>query len=234
MTDLTTTFCSPDDLTAADRDAMFALMDLVYERMDRDVFEADLAGKDEVIVLRDSASGLVGFSTQRLLTINVEDDSVTGVFSGDTVIHPEHWGSPALLQAFARHYIIERPEPLYWFLVSKGHRTYRMLTTFFTEFWPDRRAATPARARAIMDAYATALYPDDYDPASGVLAYRQSKDRLRPGVAGITEGLARNPDVAHFVSLNPGHELGHDLVCLAELSPDRLRPQHRARLLGRP
>lgn len=232
MTDLITQFCTPADLSRTDRDQMFAVMDAVYARMDRDLFEEDLAGKDEVIVLRDPASELVGFSTQRFLTIPIEDHSVTGIFSGDTVIHPEHWGSPALLQAFARRYIIERPDPWYWFLVSKGHRTYRMLTTFFTEFWPDRRAETPAHARDIMDAYASALYPDDYDPATGVLTYQHPKDRLRPGVAGVTERLARNPDVAHFVRLNPGHELGHDLVCLAELSPANLRPQHRTRLLG--
>lgn len=232
MTDLSTEFCTPADLTSTDHDQMFALMDVVYERMTRAAFEADLAGKDEVIVLRDGVSQLVGFSTQRFLTIDVEGTSVTGIFSGDTVIHPDHWGSPALLQAFARRYIIERDDPWYWFLVSKGHRTYRMLTTFFTEFWPDRRAETPPRARAIMAGYATALYPDDYDAATGVLAYRHPKDRLRPGVAGITERIARNPDVAHFVRLNPGHELGHDLVCLAELSPDKLREQHRARLLG--
>ena len=39
-------------------------------------------------------------------------------------------------------------------------------------------------------------------------------------------------DAAFFASANPGHELGHDLVCLAELSPAKLRPAHRARLLG--
>lgn len=221
-------------LTAAQRDAMFALMERVYCGMRREAFEADLAGKDEAIVLRSNVGELVGFSTQRTMGVPVGDATVRGVFSGDTVIHPDHWGSPALLQAFARRYVVERPDPFWWFLVSKGHRTYRFLTTFFTTFWPDRRTPTPPAARAIMDAYATALHPDDYDAARGVLAYRTPKDRLRPGVAGVTERDLRNPDVAFFVDRNPGHVLGHDLVCLCDLAPANLKPRMRPVLLGTP
>jgi len=221
-------------LTAADRDAMFALMDLVYAGMRREAFAADLAGKDEAIVLRAADGALVGFSTQRTMTVPVGAGTASGVFSGDTVIHPDHWGSPALLQAFARRYVAERDEPFWWFLVSKGQRTYRFLTTFFVAFWPDRRSPTPPAERAIMDAYAAALYPDDYDAARGVLAYRTPKDRLRPGVAGVTERDLANPDVAFFVERNPGHALGHDLVCLCELSPANLKPRMRPLLLGVP
>ena len=232
MADVTTAVVAPDELSAADRDTMFTLMCLVYDGMTRDHFDADLGNKDEVITLRDEDGTVVGFSTQRFVHLDVDGRRVTGVFSGDTVIHPDHWGSPALFQAFARRYFAVRDEPWYWFLISKGHRTYRMLPTFFTEFWPDRRAETPADAQAIMHAYATHLFGDEYNPATGVIEYREAKDRLRDGMAGVTEQLMRNGDVAHFVALNPGHETGHDLVCLAELSPDKLRPAHRTRLLG--
>ena len=234
MTDLASQIVRPAEISTADREAMFAVMNLVYDQLGREHFEDDLASKDEVIMLRDQAGQVAGFSTQRIITIRLGDQQVTGVFSGDTVIHPEHWGSLALMQAFAQRYIIERPEPWYWFLISKGHRTYRMLPTFFTEFWPNRRTTTPPHAQAIMDAYATQLYGADYDPHTGVLAYAQAKDRLRAGVAGVTEALLRNPDIAYFVQRNPGHERGHDLVCLAELSPAKLRPQHRTRLYTSP
>ena len=59
--------------------------------------------------------------------------------------------------------------------------------------------------------YARARYGDQYDPTSGVLAYREPRDRLRDGVAGLTEQVLRNPDAAFFASANPGHELGHDI-----------------------
>lgn len=232
MAELSTEVVTPGALDASDRAAMLAIMARVYDGIDRAHFEADLAGKDEVIVLRAPGGELAGFSTQQFMTVATTAGAVTGVFSGDTVIAPEHWGSPALFQAFARRYIIERPAPWYWFLISKGHRTYRMLPTFFTEYWPSRHAPTPAAASEIMAAYARARYGDQYDPTSGVLAYREPRDRLRDGVAGLTEQVLRNPDAAFFASANPGHELGHDLVCLAELSPAKLRPAHRARLLG--
>lgn len=232
MTALDTEVQRPPELSAADTEAMFAIMQRVYAGVDRGNFEADLAGKDELIVLRAPDGALAGFSTQQIMRLPVDGTVITGVFSGDTVIAPEHWGSPALFQAFARRYIIERAEPWYWFLISKGHRTYRILPTFFERYWPSRHAPTPPDAQAIMAAYARARYGDEYDAASGVLNYRTPRDRLRDGVAGLTEQVLRNPDAAFFAAANPGHELGHDLVCLTELSPSNLRRAHRARLLG--
>ena len=232
-------------LTACDRDTMFALMQVVYDGVTRDAFECDLASKDECIVLRTPAGELAGFSTQRFLTVEVDavraapltgvpafglGTTVEGIFSGDTVIHPAHWGSPALFQAFARRYVTTDGARRWWFLVSKGPRTYRMLPAFFTRFWPDRREPTPDAARAIMDAYAEMLYPGEL--RGGVLAYKHPKDRLRDGVAGVTERDLRLPDIAFFVEANPGWALGQDLVCLAELRPENLRPGLRPRLLG--
>lgn len=232
MTDLRAEIVPATELTASDREAMFALMDLVYDGMRREAFEQDLAGKDAAILLRTPSGGLVGFSTQRTLTVSVGEEVAEGVFSGDTVIHPAHWGSPVLSQAFARRYIAERERPLWWFLVSKGHRTYRFLPTFFTAFWPDRRSPTPPREQRIMDAYAAALFGDAYDAGRGVVAYATPKDRVRPGIADIAERELANPDIAHFVALNPGHVLGHDLVCLAELSPSVIKPRMRSLLFG--
>lgn len=229
MPDLHPDIVPVDALSAADRAAMYALMGAVYDGTDRGVFERDLAGKDVAIVLRSPAGELVGFSTQVEVVLA---DGQRGVFSGDTVIRPDHWGSPALMQAFSRRYIVPRPTPFWWFLVCKGHRTYRFLPTFFTTFWPTRRAPTPPDERAVMDAYAAARFGSDYNPASGVVEYRTPHDRLRAGVAGIAERELRNPDVAFFADRNPGHELGHDLVCLTDLRPANLKPRMRPILLG--
>jgi hypothetical protein len=105
------------DLSGRDRDEMFALMDVVYEGVTRAAFERDLAGKDECIVLRKASGEVAGFSTQRFVSVEVDaarvapltgDERTTGtttlagLFSGDTVIHPDHWGTPVLFQTFAR------------------------------------------------------------------------------------------------------------------------------------
>ncbi len=232
MSGLSSELVEASGIGPADRAAMFALMDTVYAGMTRDAFEADLAGKDTAIMLRTPSGALAGFSTQRLMSVEAGGTRVDGVFSGDTVIHPDHWGSPALLQAFSRAFITDRTPPLQWFLISKGHRTYRMLTTFFQHYHPSRREPTPEAAARVMDAYAAALCPDDYNPATRVIEYRHPKDRLRAGVAGVTERELRNPDVDFFVRANPGWAEGHDLVCLCELSPANLVPRMRPVLLG--
>lgn len=232
MSELVGEVTTPQLLGEADLEAMFAIMDRVYAGMTREYFVCDLAAKDEVILLRTPSGQIGGFSTQQILKLSGELGPVTGVFSGDTVIAPEHWGTPVLFQTFARRYIRHRPQPWYWFLIVKGHRTYRLLPTFFVDYWPHRKHPTPDWAQNLMHAYASRLYPDDYDPDSGVVAYRQAKDRLRTGVAGLTEQVLRNPEAAFFAERNPGHRLGHDLVCLSILDPDNLRPRHRGLLLG--
>jgi hypothetical protein len=233
------------DLSCRDRDQMFSLMDVVYEGVTRAAFEHDLAGKDECIVLRTSGGEVAGFSTQRFVTVQVDtatvapltgDDptpgltTIDGLFSGDTVIHPDHWGTPVLFQTFARRYVTDDGPPRWWFLVSKGHRTYRIMPTLFQRFWPNRHGPTPDAALEVMTTYAEALYPGDL--VGGVLAYHRATDRLRPGVAGISESNLRVPDIAFFAAANPGWVLGHDLVCLCELTPDNLRPSMRPMLLG--
>ena len=40
----------------------------------------------------------------------------------------------------------------YWFLISKGYKTYRFLPLFFREFYPRHDAPTPAWAKEILDA----------------------------------------------------------------------------------
>ncbi len=207
------------DLRDGDARRMFALMDLVYAGMDRAVFDRDLADKDEVILLHTPAGELAGFSTQRFVTV----DGVAGLFSGDTVVHPAHRGGPALFQVFARRYVLGEHPPLRWFLVSKGHRTYRMLPAFFATYWPSRRAPTPPAEQHLMDAYAAHLYPDDYNPTTGVLEYRCPKDRLRD--TSLTDRERQMPDVEFFVARNPGWSLGHDLVCLTDLAEANVLPR---------
>lgn len=212
------------------RDRMFALMLTCYEGMDRVRFEEDLAGKDEIILLYNETASLQGFSTQVELEVAVGDRTVRGVFSGDTVIAPESWGSGELFRRFAQTYCTravayreQSGEELYWFLISKGQRTYRILPTFYKRFYPRRQEETPAELQAIMHAFGEQYFGLDYDASSGVIRYSQPKDKLLPGVAEPDPTHMKQPDVRFFVERNPGWSEGHDLVCLTSLHPDNLR-----------
>jgi hypothetical protein len=211
------------DLSTGQRDAMFGLMDRHYVNVRRPFFDADLNEKQWVIEVCESAGGrLCGFSTQRLMEVEVEGRPVTALFSGDTIIEREHWGDQALAHIWgglALSLIDAHPgAELYWFLISKGYKTYRFLPVFFHEFYPRCDFATPVNAKSVIDALARARYPDEYDEAAGVIRTTAWQYRLRAGLADITSERLADPHVRFFQERNPGHLRGDELCCLAPLT----------------
>ncbi len=163
---------------------MFELMERYYENVRRDVFEADLAEKQWVIqVLHPHSGELCGFSTQMLLDVAVGGRFITALFSGDTIIERAHWGDNALTHVWGRlalSLIDEEPAAeLYWFLISKGYKTYRFLPLFFHSFYPHPQRPTPDAVTTIVDALACEKYPRDYDAGRGVIRASAGHDRLR-------------------------------------------------------
>jgi hypothetical protein len=217
------------DVTPFQRDEMFALMDRHYKNVRRDTFAADLARKQWVIqVVHPDTGGLCGFSTQVILDVQVAGRPVKALFSGDTIVARDHWGDNALAHVWGRLALtlIERlaGAELYWFLISKGYKTYRFLPLFFHEFFPRRQEPTPAWARAVVDALGRHQYPDEYDPGSGLVRAAAGKDCLRRGVAEITPQRLRDPDVRYFLEKNPGHARGDELCCIAPLTRGNFTP----------
>lgn len=212
---------------------MFALMDRCFAGVIRDRFEADLAEKQWIILLEKAATEtapatLCGFSTQMLLTVQAGDRPVTALFSGDTIIAPEHWGDAALSHVWGNLALAlideHQGRELYWFLISKGYKTYRFLPVFFHSFYPRRNLPTPNAMRQVIDALAHAKFPGKYDAASGLIRADASKDRLRAGVADVTPERLRDPDIQFFVQTNPGYSRGDELCCLAPLTRENFTP----------
>ncbi len=210
------------DLGTGERDRMFALMDAHYEGLCRERFDADLREKQWVILVRESADGaLCGFSTQMLFRV----DGTAFLFSGDTIIDRDHWGDSSLAGAWGRlaiELIDATGGPLWWFLASKGYKTFRFLPVFFREFHPYPERTTPSCVRELIDAAAAHKYDRRYDAMSGVV--RAGADRLRPGVANLTPERLHDPFVRFFVERNPGHARGDELCCLAPLTRENFTP----------
>lgn len=115
---------------------MYDLYASFYENTALDVFLQDLSKKSGVIlVTRKSDEKVVGFSTLTCFDIEVEGRNARGIFSGDTIIEPAYWGNNALAATFHRRVVIERLKkpftPFYWFLISKGYKTYLLLANNF-------------------------------------------------------------------------------------------------------
>jgi hypothetical protein len=210
------------DVTPTERDAMFALMDRHYENVDRARFDADLAEKDWVIqVVEPERGALCGFSTQMRVRAWTPDGPVAALFSGDTIMAREHWGDSALAGAWGRlvlALIDHAAEPLFWFLISKGYKTYRFLPVFFREYYPAVAWPTPPAVQRRLDALARSRYPRTFDAERGLIPASADSDRLRPGVADLTPERLHDPAVRFFHERNPAASAGDELCCLAPLT----------------
>jgi len=218
-----------DEVTPGQRDDMFALMDRHYDNVRRATFEADLAEKHWVIQVLDADSGSVcGFSTQMLLDVEAAGRDVKALFSGDTIVARDHWGDSALARAWGQLALslidATGGGELYWFLISKGYKTYRFLPLFFHAFYPRHDAPTPAWAAAVIHALGRAKFPQAYDAGTGIVRGWPSKERLRPGLADVTPERLRDPHVRFFAGRNPGHAGGDELCCVAPLTRENFTP----------
>src|SRR5213075_2399216 len=106
---------------------------------------------------------------------------------------------------------------IYWFLICSGYKTWRFLPVFFREFYPNATIETPDRVRRILDALAAQKFGGEYCRESGIVRFRTATP-LRRGVATVTDQRLRDPHIAFFTRVNPGHSHGDELACLAEVS----------------
>ncbi len=202
-------------LTAAERAAMWALYASAYDGARPDAFARDLAEKHHVVVLKDVDGRLQGFST--LLVLEARGACV--VFSGDTIVAPGFWGQTALQRAFIWYLMAQRLKrpgvEVFWLLITKGYRTYLLLSRYFPNHFPRHDAETPPDVAALLDALCRARFGDAWRPDTGTLRVQGDAARLTAELADVPERLQRDPDVAFFLARNPRWAQGDELCCLA-------------------
>jgi hypothetical protein len=211
-------------LSAAQRQEMFDLLSQHFEGVSRAQFEQDLAAKQWVIEIRE-AERLVGFTTLRVTTSYVAGKPITAIYSGDTIVTPEAWGTPALARAWIagvnhiRKSFAERP--CFWLLLTSGFRTYRFLPVFWRDFFPRFDQPTPPPMHQLLVQLASEGYGSQFDVSAGVVRFAEPQ-RLRGSLAHVPPGRQANPHVAYFLARNPGHLHGDELVCVTEISESNL------------
>lgn len=212
-------------------DEMYGLLGDQFEGVTRRGFEADLAGKNWVVLLRSPEDGrLRGFSTLHVYRRALEGVEVGVVYSGDTVVD----GGAGMGSSLSRIWIgavnaLRRDaglERLFWLLLTSGYRTYRFLPMYWRDFHPRFEAPFPSAAHRFRDALARDRFGPLYDPAAGIVRFPEPQV-LRPDLRGIPPGRLRDPHVAFYARANPGHEAGDELVCLTELAWSNLTPAGR-------
>jgi hypothetical protein len=207
------------------RRQMFALLARHFDGVSEAVFAADLDEKNWALLFEDEGA-LVGFSTLLLHPFVHRGETLTVVYSGDTIVDPAAWGTPALprlwIHAVRKLHAEEgQGGRLVWLLIASGFRTYRFLPVFWRDFHPRHDLPMTPEVASLRDALARARFGDRYDPARGVVRL-ESPQPLRPHLAGVPEARRTDPHIAFFLAANPGHAQGDELVCLTELSDENL------------
>ncbi len=219
------------DLDDPSQQALFALYGRYYGGTSEAMFREDLAQKDQVLLLWNGTRALRGFSTLAMYERRFEGQALRVMYSGDTIIDEACWGQQALAFSwlqFAGQVKAQAPSvPHYWFLIVKGHRTYRYLSVFSRLFYPAPGRAMPRREKALMDTLARERFGEAYDSQRGVIHFPSSRGHLRRRWAEIPSKDLHRPEVRFFLERNPGYVNGDELVCLCELTPENLKPLAR-------
>ena len=209
-------------LDPATRQAMWRLFERYYDGVSEATFQRDLDGKRQAILVRDPDGAVQGFSTLTWSRGRHGGRRYLALYSGDTVLERAHWGDGALQRAFGaalvRLKLLHPADRAYWFLISKGYKTYLLLARNFPEHWPRRAAAMPAWEASLLDRLARERFGAGWDPATGIIRI-PAGGRLRSGIAPVEPRLMEDPAVAFFVAANPGHADGDELACLGRIRP---------------
>jgi hypothetical protein len=217
---LSASIVAQSDLDARSREAMWKLFSSYYADVTRETFERDLEGKQDVVVLRCKGE-LQGFSTLTTFERTVQGKPVVCVFSGDTIIAKAFWHQTALQRAFLSYVmkvkLLHPHRPVYWFLISKGFRTYLLLASNFPEYWPRYDRPTPPWQAGIIDDFARLLFPQAWNPDRGILHFDHPAGRLKQDMAPLDDRARQRPEVLFFEERNPHHALGDELCCIGRV-----------------
>ncbi|MFN8847594.1 MAG: hypothetical protein ACK5W9_12160 [Bdellovibrionales bacterium] len=214
---------SPRLLSEKQRREMFQVFSQYYEGHSFEQFMKDLLEKDDVILLLEKSTGQIqGFSTLLKIKLQVGDKQIWAVYSGDTVLNRKHWGSKALGVTFLMYLFrlkLKNPfQEVYWFLISKGYKTYLIMANNFKTHFPRLEFSTPRFEKELMDDFYSKKFGSLYDSTSGLIQPHGPSCHLKVDVADIDRELLKNPRIAYFQKMNPDWQKGTELCCIARMS----------------
>jgi hypothetical protein len=211
-----------DRISPAEVLKMYAIFQRYYENADLDTFLRDMSKKTGVFLLhRRSDREIVGFSTVAKMDLVIDGKPIKGVFSGDTIIERDYWGSRALPLAFFLYLVrvvLRHPlTPVFWLLISKGYKTYLLLANNFFRFYPHPDSRYQ-QYQPIIPQYCERLFPGYYDAKRGILDFGHDYQRLKADVAPINDDVRRaSQAAAFFEACNPEWHRGTELPCVGRV-----------------
>ncbi|MBL4807721.1 MAG: hypothetical protein JKY31_10585 [Rhodobacteraceae bacterium] len=214
-------------LNAGEVEELYHLYNKYYAATTFASFESDFSKKNKVILLRNENHGIEGFSTLEISSEKFGGQEIHVLFSGDTIIDEAYWGTQALSRKFlevtGELYREHMELPFYWFLIVKGHRTYRYLETFFKDYYPCHIAGQGDELKPLVGELARRRFGKIYNDTTGTLNFPESHGHLRKAWADIPAKHQARQSVKFFLEKNPNYRQGDELVCLCKLSPENFK-----------
>ena len=215
-----------NDISSEDRQAMFDVFSNYYDNVSRETFEKDLEAKDVVFLLLDQREDRIrGFSTLVSLNYKKENgDNVRGLFSGDTIVEKEFWGQGTLGVAFLKYLFMQKLQnpfkPLYWFLISKGFKTYLLMANNFSNQSPRYENVTLGISKILSTHLVLNSMGNIIRVNSDLLSLRKLREKTLLNWVSLRslKMMIENPRIAYFSEKNPAWEHGDELCCLAEMT----------------
>jgi hypothetical protein len=220
---LSASVIKPQEIPKAELKRMHQLFLQYYENHPYEIFQRDLFEKDDVILLKDEKTlEIQGFSTILKVKIQRGNKTYYGIYSGDTLVVNEHWGSPALGVMFLKYLWwqkIKNPfRPLYWFLISKGYKTYLLMANNFKVHFPRYEKITNNHHLDLMNSFYGKKFNDTYVSEKDLIIPKGETCHLKFDVAAIDEKLLALPRIHYFQKKNPNWQRGVELCCIAEMT----------------
>lgn len=201
---------------------MFDLFAQYYDDVEFHRFQSDLSEKTSVILLWDNENTkkpyLFGFSTV-LVRRNLTGGRI--IYSGDTVVDSDYWGSRTLQSAFTRILFMTRLRhpfsPLYWMLISKGFKTYMLMRRNFPRSYPSVNGEIPHDLMTVKHSFYEEKFRGVYSPENSLIDFGKSLGRVKDQMAAPTARDMTNPNVRFFLNRNPRYHEGVELACIADI-----------------
>lgn len=213
-------------LTPDHKEAMFNLFKKHFSNSCCTNFNNDLSEKDWVILLIEEDARIFGFSTIQIIKERLDDREVIAVFSGDTIVEPDYWKYNMLAPAFGYfiYYCIDKykDRPIYWYLISKGYRTYKFLPVYFKKYYPTYKRETPVEFKTLIDHFSYLKFKEHYNSNTGIISFNGKKECLCTELLEVMECKKNDPHIAFFLKKNPGHIIGDELACIARLARENM------------
>ena len=223
------------ELTPGQKSEMFQLLSRHFDGVTPGQFARDLAEKNLILLLQRGET-LVGFSTLLSYSTVFEKEPINVIYSGDTIVTPEAWGTMTLPRAWVAGVQTLRaglpPGRCFWLLLTSGFRTYRFLPVFWREFYPRFDAPMPPQTQRLLLALARDRFGSQFDAVTGVVRFN-SPQKLREGLNQVPSNRETDSHISFFLAANPGWANGDELVCITELQPENLTPAGR-RMMPQP